>query len=103
MARQRSAELAKEWRKRLRRFARYEGTVLAFCEDEGVSDKTFYYWRKRLRGDLAKKSEAVSFVEVSDGGEGGTIEVSVGEHTVRVRGAVDRDALRCVLDVLATR
>ena len=36
------------WRERLRRFARSGLTVVQFCEDEGVSEPSFYQWRKRL-------------------------------------------------------
>jgi transposase-like protein len=37
------------WRERLRRFSRSGLTVAQFCEDEGVSEPSFYQWRKRLQ------------------------------------------------------
>jgi transposase-like protein len=37
------------WRERLRRFARSGLTVARFCEHEGVSEPSFYQWRKRLQ------------------------------------------------------
>jgi hypothetical protein len=36
------------WRERLRRFSRSGLTVAQFCEEEGVSEPSFYQWRKRL-------------------------------------------------------
>jgi transposase-like protein len=37
------------WRQRLERFAGWSGTVVEFCRREGVTQPTFYQWRKRLR------------------------------------------------------
>ena len=37
------------WRQRLERFAGWTGTVAEFCRREGVTQPTFYQWRKRLR------------------------------------------------------
>ena len=37
------------WRERLARFDRGDWTVAEFCRREGVSNPSFYQWRKRLR------------------------------------------------------
>jgi hypothetical protein len=39
---------AHEWRRRLRRYHKSRQSVVAFCRQEGVSQPTFYFWRKRL-------------------------------------------------------
>ena len=44
------------WRERLRRFSRSGLTVAQFCEEEGVSQPSFYQWRKRLAGPSAEVS-----------------------------------------------
>ena len=36
------------WRRRLERFSGWSGTVAEFCRREGVTQGTFYLWRKRL-------------------------------------------------------
>jgi transposase-like protein len=36
------------WRDRLSRFRKSNLTVREFCRQEGVSDPSFYQWRKRL-------------------------------------------------------
>lgn len=36
------------WRRRLERFSSWSGTVAEFCRREGVTQGTFYLWRKRL-------------------------------------------------------
>lgn len=42
-----------EWRRRLERFSGWSGTVAEFCRREGVTQGTFYLWRKRLPGEGA--------------------------------------------------
>ena len=39
------------WRERLARFGESKLTVKEFCRQEGVSDPSFYQWRKRLEKD----------------------------------------------------
>ncbi|MDH5626073.1 MAG: transposase [Nitrospira sp.] len=41
------------WRDRLARFGKCKLTVKEFCRQEGVSDPSFYQWRKRLQKDPA--------------------------------------------------
>lgn len=36
------------WQQRLRRFEQGRLTVAAFCQAEGVSEPSFYYWRRIL-------------------------------------------------------
>lgn len=42
-------EAADLWRERLRRFDRSRMTVVQFCASEGVSQPSFYQWKKKLR------------------------------------------------------
>ena len=51
-------EKVKLWRRRLRRQARWAGTVEEFCRDEGISIPTFYYWRKKLAGSGVSRQPA---------------------------------------------
>ena len=65
------------WRDRLARFGKCKLTVKEFCRQEGVSDPSFYQWRKRLEkgpqgskrsrptdGRSAKTEKPQSFVPV---------------------------------------
>jgi hypothetical protein len=38
-----------EWSQRLLRYSRSSQTVLEFCRSEGVSQPSFYVWRKKLK------------------------------------------------------
>lgn len=43
------SETVKLWQERLRRFNRSQMTVAQFCLSEGVSQPSFYQWKKKLR------------------------------------------------------
>jgi len=49
MTRKRSSEAEALWRERLARFQRGDLKVGRFCRREGVSEASFYRWRKRLQ------------------------------------------------------
>ena len=39
---------SREWRRRFLRFEKHPSTIKEFCRREGVSEPSFYLWRKRL-------------------------------------------------------
>lgn len=45
------------WQDRLDRFEESGQTVVAFCTAEGVSEASFYSWRKRLAGASRQRSQ----------------------------------------------
>jgi len=49
MGRKQSESAEMVWRDRLTRFGTSKLTVKEFCRQEGVSDPSFYQWRKRLK------------------------------------------------------
>lgn len=49
MTRKGSAEKQRRWRNLLKRQASSGQSVREFCETEGISQPSFYAWRKRLR------------------------------------------------------
>jgi hypothetical protein len=49
MARAANEALVRSWRKRIAAQRRSGLSALAFCSQEGVSPKSFYAWRQRLR------------------------------------------------------
>jgi transposase-like protein len=45
------------WRDRLARFRKSRLSVAEFCQQEGISNPSFYQWRKRLGGDAARSKQ----------------------------------------------
>jgi len=97
------------WRKRLERFSSWSGTVAEFCRREGVTQGTFYLWRKRLprEGALSRAvgsalvpeamrptgdaQRAASFVELWLTGRTALVEIELPNGTV-VRIPAEREA-----------
>lgn len=44
------SKTASTWSKRLDRFDRADVTIAQFCLQEGISQASFYQWRRKLRG-----------------------------------------------------
>jgi hypothetical protein len=60
------AGTAKLWTERLRRFEQAQMTVAQFCASEGVSQPSFYKWKRRLRTRQDEQAPAVAkFVPVT--------------------------------------
>lgn len=94
------------WRRRLERHRESGATVARFCQDEGVSVNTFYYWSKRVapRG-AASVARAAADVRRADpqpaaaGTDLGRFRLG---PTVEVTVPAERlDAIRCLAECLA--
>ena len=60
------AETALLWTQRLKRFEQSQMTVAQFCQDEGVSQPTFYKWKRRMQSPARQSPlAAAKFVPVS--------------------------------------
>jgi hypothetical protein len=105
MARPVNQRKRREWQRRLKRFENTRRSVAAFCRQEGVSEPSFYHWRKRLTSYPAQ-------------GGASTADVPSGFRAVRLLGATsvtvhlpggtrlevptaDPQALRVVVSTLA--
>jgi transposase-like protein len=97
------------WRKRLARFEGGDLTVAEFCRREGVSEPSFYQWRKRLRQGkrpaerrgqqdrtMADVEKSSRFVPVHVSGLTATVLELPGGVTVRVP-AASAEALRTAI------
>ena len=97
---ERSAQTRSEfWQARIAEQSQSGLSIQRFCRGRGISEQSFYTWRKRLR-----QSEPVRFalVEPSMGSCGQpAIELMLsGGERLRISGPVDGAALRTVLEVL---
>lgn len=77
------SEAASVWRQRLRRFASSSMTVAQFCQSEGVSQPSFYKWRKKL-GQLPATNAGQDAVEAQ------FLPVQLTESTEQADGSVNR-------------
>jgi transposase-like protein len=93
----------KRWAELIRQHGQSKLSVSAFCREHGVSDQSFYSWRKRLSG-----SEPVRFalVEASAPVTKDSLPVElilVSGERLRIAPGADAATLRTVLNVLRER
>lgn len=60
MPRSPDPSLRKQWQARLARYQRCELTIAEFCRREGVSEATFYQWKKKLGGGATRQAQLPS-------------------------------------------
>jgi transposase-like protein len=71
-------------------------TIRAFCEERGVGDQAFYYWRKRLQ-----KAEPVQFALLKTVTGAAPLELILANgEQLRIWDGVSAATLRLVLDVV---
>ena len=97
-----TAERSEYWRARV---AEQEGSgvpVAQFCKGHGISEPSFYVWRKRLRNGQAVRFALVDTErgqQPSDANS--TLELILpGGERLRIGARVNADALRTVLEAL---
>ena len=91
------------WRDLIHQQARSGQHVRAFCSEHGVTERSFYGWKKRLGGE-----SPVSFALVATDGSGwkhgAVLELDLGSgQRLRISSGVDATTLRTVLSVLRER
>jgi hypothetical protein len=98
----------KLWAARIDEWKRSGLTQRQYCEDNHLALATFSWWRKRLKQDGSRSSEA--FVEIpieravsTVVGRGGSLSIGVGRYSITVNGSVDHSQLESVLNVLERR
>ena len=90
-------------------------SISKFCEAEGLSEGTFYGWRRRLSNDQSQESKQsklkpAPFIEVSmpkpalslsNGNDHAAIELLLSSgHTLRIRSSADSKTLSNVISAL---
>jgi hypothetical protein len=93
----------KRWAELIRQHGQSKLSVSAFCREHGVSEQSFYNWRKRLSG-----SQPVRFALVEGGvrvtKDGWPVELILASgERLRIAPGADAATLRTVLNVLRER
>jgi transposase-like protein len=88
------------WRELIHLQARSGQQVRAFCSDHGVTEQSFYGWKKRLSCDRPA-SFALVATDGSGWKQGAPLELEIGSgQRLRIPCGVDATTLRTVLAVL---
>ena len=91
------------WRKLVQQHAASGQPVSVFCTERGLTEQSFYSWRKRLSRE-APVSFALVSTDGSAGNAGVSLELELGAgQRLRIPCGVDAATLRTVLMVLRER
>lgn len=95
---QRTTSRNEYWREQIAEQERSGLSVHRFCEERGMSEPTFYVWRKRLRNQAPVKFALVETRQVA--AEAGLELVLATGERLRITAGVDATTLRTVLAAL---
>jgi hypothetical protein len=103
-----SVARAEVWRERLVRFHASQKSIGDFCQQEGVSQASFYLWRKRLSPASVGRERAKSDRTKAPAGfrpvhllPPANVSVQLPGGTQLIVPMTDRDSLRCVIETVA--
>jgi transposase-like protein len=95
--------IEEQWRQRIAEQERSGATVKGFCQEQGVREHLFYYWRKRLR----EQQQPMRFALVERGparpepaSEAALELLLANGERLRIGAGVDATTLRMVLTAL---
>ena len=95
------AQTRQLWVERLQRFTDSGASVVAFCQQEGISSHAFYYWKnKLLPHDHAPDADRPRLLPVRLQ-QAAPVEVALPNGCVlRLAPGCDLDFVRCLVDAL---
>jgi transposase-like protein len=90
-----------EWRTRISAQERSGASVKQFCRQHGLTEQSFYYWRKRLQTPASMRFALVEAEPRRGPAEHAALELvlTTGER-LRIGAGVDSTTLRQVLEAL---
>ncbi len=92
------------WRKRLSAWERSGLSIKEFCDNEHVTEATFYKWRRRLTAGSGTSGASIELVEIGGSEQRTTFElVTAAGVVVRLPPDFSSSTLKRLLDVLDDR
>ena len=90
------------------RIAECRGSGLSvgeWCRDNEISEKTYYYWQRRLYQQMVSTAEQVSFAEIPREVQTGrcgevTAKISMPGASVEICPGADAETIRAILEAL---
>ena len=101
-----AAQRVQLWVKRITECRSSGKSVRAWCRENEISEKTYYYWQRRLYQQMISTAETVRFAEIPSREEtvptGGTAKISLSGATVEVYPGADSQMIQTILQALRT-
>ena len=100
-----AAQRVQLWAERITECRSSGKSVRAWCKEHEISEKTYYYWQRRLYQQMISTAETVRFAEVSCLEEtapnpGATAKISLSGATIEVYPGADSQMIQTILQTL---
>ena len=100
-----AAQRVQFWSERIAECRGSDLSVRAWCRGNGISEKTYYYWQRRLYQQMASTTEAVSFAEIPRGIQTGecpslAAKIILSGATIEVYPGADAQMIQAILQTL---
>lgn len=94
-----------EWSEVIRQRQESGMTVTAFCEQQGISTKSYYYWLKKLRNTALEAAGTPELVKLEDRSQKFSkrhLQIQCGEFHLDVPAKVDVSAVSAIIRAMIT-
>ena len=100
-----AAKRVQMWAERIAECRGSGKSVRAWCKENGISEKTYYYWQRRLYQQMVCTAEAVSFAKIPQGIQtgqcsGATAKIILSGATIEVYSGADAQMIQAILQTL---
>ena len=102
-----AAQRVELWVERIAECRSSGKSVRAWCREHEISEKTYYYWQRRLYQQMISTAETVRFAEIPCREEttlnsGVTAKISLSGATVEIYPGADPQMIQAILQTLRT-
>ena len=100
-----AAQRVQLWAERIAECRSSGMSVRGWCREHEISEKTYYYWQRRLYQQMVSTAEAVSFAEVptlveTGQNTGATAKISLSGASVEIYPGADAQIIETILQTL---
>ena len=100
-----AAQRVQVWAERIAECRGSGKSVRAWCRENEISEKTYYYWQRKLYQQMISAAEGVDFAEIPHGIQtgqcsGAAAKVSLSGATIEVYPGADAQIIRVILETL---
>ena len=100
-----AAQRVQLWAERIAECRSSGKSVRAWCRENEISEKTYYYWQRRLYQQMVSTAERVDFAEIPRGVQigqcsGAAAKISLSRATIEVYPGADAQMIQAILQTL---
>ena len=100
-----AAQRVQLWAERIAECRSSGKSVRAWCRENEISEKTYYYWQRKLYQQMVSTAERVDFAEIPLGVQtgqcsGAAAKISLSGATIEVYPGADTQMIQAILQTL---